>query len=146
MKAVATVPDRKTLRALTIAARGCRACHLWRRATQTVFGEGTATAEVMLVGEQPGNDEDLSGKSFVGLAAVCFRERSKRPALTAAAYTVQGVGSRGALSVATGAAGYSAVHPSSILREPDSKARDAALRAFVKYLKKVKAKLSAPGF
>src|ERR1700739_4128246 len=50
------------------AARECRACPLWKNATQTVFGEGAARAQVVLVGEQPGNDEDLSGKPFVGPA------------------------------------------------------------------------------
>jgi uracil-DNA glycosylase family protein len=50
------------------AAAGCRACHLWERATQTVFGEGAASAAVMLVGEQPGDQEDSAGKPFVGPA------------------------------------------------------------------------------
>jgi uracil-DNA glycosylase len=50
------------------AAAGCRACDLWEKGTQTVFGEGGAHAEVMFVGEQPGNDEDLAGRPFVGPA------------------------------------------------------------------------------
>jgi DNA polymerase len=50
------------------AAQQCRGCDLWKRGTQTVFGEGKAGAEVMLVGEQPGNDEDLQGRPFVGPA------------------------------------------------------------------------------
>lgn len=50
------------------AAAGCRACPLWRRATQTVFGEGPARASVVLVGEQPGDREDLEGRPFVGPA------------------------------------------------------------------------------
>ncbi|HJT86687.1 MAG TPA: UdgX family uracil-DNA binding protein [Bryobacteraceae bacterium] len=50
------------------AAAGCRACALYERATQTVFGEGAAEARVMLVGEQPGNEEDLAGHPFVGPA------------------------------------------------------------------------------
>ena len=62
------IPERRSLRALRVAARGCRACHLWRQATQTVFGEGNPKADVMIVGEQPGNDEDLLGKPFVGPA------------------------------------------------------------------------------
>lgn len=49
-------------------AASCRDCDLWRNATQTVFGEGDARAEVMLVGEQPGDREDLEGKPFVGPA------------------------------------------------------------------------------
>ena len=64
----AAVPERPTLPKLVEAAAGCKACGLWERATQTVFGEGAASAEVMLVGEQPGNDEDLAGKPFVGPA------------------------------------------------------------------------------
>jgi uracil-DNA glycosylase len=50
------------------SAAGCRACDLWERATQTVFGEGPVPADVMLVGEQPGHEEDLAGRPFVGPA------------------------------------------------------------------------------
>lgn len=53
---------------LRAEAEGCRACPLWRHATQTVFGEGSAPAAVMLVGEQPGNEEDKQGHPFVGPA------------------------------------------------------------------------------
>lgn len=60
------VPARPTLPSLRAAAAGCRGCHLWRNATQTVFGEGLRTAEVMLVGEQPGDQEDRQGHPFVG--------------------------------------------------------------------------------
>ena len=49
-------------------AAGCRACDLWQRATQTVFGEGPARAPLMLVGEQPGDQKDLVGRPFVGPA------------------------------------------------------------------------------
>src|SRR6266699_2495604 len=49
-------------------ASRCRACHLWKDATQTVFGEGPQTAQMMLVGEQPGDKEDLAGEPFVGPA------------------------------------------------------------------------------
>jgi uracil-DNA glycosylase len=62
------VPPDPNLRTLRAAAANCRACDLWKGATQTVFGEGTARAKVMFVGEQPGNDEDLQGKPFVGPA------------------------------------------------------------------------------
>jgi uracil-DNA glycosylase family protein len=64
----AFVPSRKSLTSLRDAARGCRGCPLYSAATQTVFGEGPVSARVMLVGEQPGNDEDLSGRPFVGPA------------------------------------------------------------------------------
>jgi uracil-DNA glycosylase family protein len=62
------VPPRPSLTSLRAAAADCRACPLWQRGTQTVFGEGERRARVMLVGEQPGNDEDLAGKPFVGPA------------------------------------------------------------------------------
>ena len=66
--AAALVPPHPSLASLRVAAAGCRACNLWRRGTQTVFGEGGARAAVVMVGEQPGNDEDLSGRPFVGPA------------------------------------------------------------------------------
>ena len=50
------------------AAAGCRRCPLWKPATQTVFGEGTVNAKLMLIGEQPGDKEDLAGHVFVGPA------------------------------------------------------------------------------
>ena len=62
------VPERPTLSSLREAAAGCRACPLWQTGTQTVFGEGARAAEVMLVGEQPGDKEDLAGRPFVGPA------------------------------------------------------------------------------
>ena len=68
-----------TLERLARDAAGCRACELWRGATQTVFGEGPVDAELMLVGEQPGDHEDLAGHPFVGPAGRVLDE-----ALTAA--------------------------------------------------------------
>jgi DNA polymerase len=62
------LPARKTLPSLRAAARHCRGCGLYRNATQTVFGEGDRGMRVMLVGEQPGNEEDLGGRPFVGPA------------------------------------------------------------------------------
>jgi len=64
----APIPDKLTLPALRAAAAGCKACDLWKLGTQTVFGEGHAIARVMLVGEQPGDKEDLQGRPFVGPA------------------------------------------------------------------------------
>jgi uracil-DNA glycosylase family protein len=61
-------PERKSLKAFREAAADCQGCELWKRGTQTVFGEGARRAEVLFVGEQPGNEEDLSGKPFVGPA------------------------------------------------------------------------------
>jgi uracil-DNA glycosylase len=205
MATAATLPDRKTLRTLTTAARGCRACRLWKDATQTVFGEGSAGAEVMLVGEQPGNDEDLAGRPFVGPAGKLLskaleeagidRERTYvtnvvkhfkweprgkrrihakpnaaeigacRPWLDSEIAVVHPraivclgataakalLGSSFKVSVQRGEFVRSplaplvtaTVHPSSILREPDSEARREAMKAFVKDLKKVKARLAA---
>ena len=64
-------PKRVTLRTLAEAAQGCRGCGLYRNATQTVFGEGPRGAEMMLVGEQPGDREDVMGRPFVGPAGTC---------------------------------------------------------------------------
>jgi len=66
--AAALIPPNPTLRKVAEAAKGCRACDLWKSGTQTVFGEGRAKAELMLVGEQPGDQEDLAGRPFVGPA------------------------------------------------------------------------------
>lgn len=63
-----------TLTALRAAARECRACDLWRRATQTVFGEGPDRADLMLVGEVPGDQEDRTGRPFVGPAGQLLDE------------------------------------------------------------------------
>jgi DNA polymerase len=57
-----------SLEGVARAARGCRACELWERATQTVFGTGPAHADLLLVGEQPGDKEDRAGQPFVGPA------------------------------------------------------------------------------
>jgi DNA polymerase len=62
------VPETRSLPALRRAAAGCRGCELWRGATQTVFGAGPAKAGLMLVGEQPGDREDVEGEPFVGPA------------------------------------------------------------------------------
>jgi uracil-DNA glycosylase len=60
------LPARATIPALRKAAANCRACHLWRLGTQTVFGEGARTPLLMIVGEQPGDQEDRAGHPFVG--------------------------------------------------------------------------------
>jgi uracil-DNA glycosylase len=62
------MPPTRSLAAFREAAAGCRACELWKRGTQTVFGAGPRRARVMLVGEQPGHEEDLAGEPFVGPA------------------------------------------------------------------------------
>src|SRR5512135_1711994 len=58
----------RSLRSVALASRECRACDLWRRGTQTVFGDGPRNADVMFVGEQPGDIEDQRGEPFVGPA------------------------------------------------------------------------------
>jgi DNA polymerase len=62
------LPERLSLKALREAAAGCHGCHLWRGATQTVFGEGLRRSRLMFVGEQPGDREDRLGRPFVGPA------------------------------------------------------------------------------
>lgn len=68
----APVPVDDSLSALRDAARGCKRCDLWKPATQTVFGEGPQRARIVVVGEQPGDQEDLSGHPFVGPAGKRF--------------------------------------------------------------------------
>ena len=68
MTAADFLPARKTLPSLREAVQGCRGCPLYRNATQAVFGEGPAKAEIVMVGEQPGDQEDRQGKPFVGPA------------------------------------------------------------------------------
>src|SRR5437016_14401202 len=62
------IPEQPSLPVLQQAAAGCRACHLWEKGTQTVFGEGEPRARAMLIGEQPGDVEDVAGRPFVGPA------------------------------------------------------------------------------
>jgi DNA polymerase len=66
------VPPRPSLRKLREAAAVCKACPLWKTGTQTVFGEGSPKAEVLFVGEQPGDQEDMLGRPFVGPAGRLF--------------------------------------------------------------------------
>jgi DNA polymerase len=66
------IPPKPTLEELRAAAADCKACPLWKTGTQTVFGEGPEDAELMFVGEQPGDREDLEGRPFVGPAGGLF--------------------------------------------------------------------------
>jgi DNA polymerase len=72
------LPARPTLPALRRAAAGCRGCHLWRVGTQTVFGVGPSRATLMLVGEQPGDQEDRLGLPFVGPAGKLLDDALER--------------------------------------------------------------------
>jgi|SRR5581483_12109301 len=74
-------PPRVTLPALARAVNGCRACPLFRQATQGVFGEGPRGARVMLVGEQPGDQEDVQGRPFVGASGRLLDESLERAGL-----------------------------------------------------------------
>jgi len=67
-EAGALIPARLTLKSLRQAAARCKACPLWKTGTQTVFGEGVNRARLMLIGEQPGDREDIEGHPFVGPA------------------------------------------------------------------------------
>lgn len=68
------VPPASDIHAVAEAAKGCRGCPLWENATQTVFGEGADHPQIMLVGEQPGDKEDLQGHPFVGPAGRVLNE------------------------------------------------------------------------
>jgi uracil-DNA glycosylase len=193
-----------TLASLRLEAQECRRCELWKLGTQTVFGEGPARARLMLVGEQPGDAEDLAGVPFVGPAGQLLRE-----ALIEAGIDIRDVYLTNAVKhfkwtprgkrriherpnrleinacrvwleqeialvkpkaiVALGATAAGAilgsaarvmrdrakpfpsplaelvtvtVHPSSILRAPDSTARAAARRDFVRDLRTIAARMS----
>src|SRR3954468_12019104 len=195
------IPPRPSLRTLREASRGCRGCRLWMVGTQTVFGEGPVKARVMIVGEQPGDQEDKEGHPFVGpsgsLLDAALEEagierstvyvtnavkhfkwergektkrrihkkpndgeiRACRPWLdqeiaivkpdvvvclgaTAAqallGKTFRVTKSRGRkLSAPFAKAVFATVHPSSILRAPDARARAEARKAFISDLRKV---------
>lgn len=77
------LPNTRGLPALRRAAAGCHGCELWRDATQTVFGKGSRRAELMLVGEQPGDKEDLEGEPFVGPAGAVLERALAQAGLDA---------------------------------------------------------------
>lgn len=81
MSATEYLPERVTLAALRQAAAGCRGCPIYQRATQTIFGEGPRRARVMMVGEQPGDEEDLAGRPFVGPAGRLLDQMMEAAAL-----------------------------------------------------------------
>jgi uracil-DNA glycosylase len=89
--AAALIPDRPTLKKLRAAAKDCRACELWRHATQTVFGEGARKAGLMLIGEQPGDAEDLAGHPFVGPAGTLLDRALEEAGIDRAAIYVTNV-------------------------------------------------------
>lgn len=104
------------------AADSCRGCPLWRRATQTVFGRGTAASGLMLIGEQPGDVEDREGEPFVGPAG-----RLLERALQAAGTSRDRVYLTNAVKhFSWEERGKARIHPSALLRDPDEAARRAA--------------------
>jgi uracil-DNA glycosylase len=81
----------KSLKSVRESAKDCRACDLWKRATQTVFGEGSSKATVMLIGEQPGDQEDRKGRPFVGPAGQLLNRALAEAGLDRAAVYVTNV-------------------------------------------------------
>jgi uracil-DNA glycosylase len=129
------LPDKPTLPSVREISRGCKACDLYRRATQTVFGEGPGRAEIMLIGEQPRDAEDVAGHPFVGPAG-----RLLDRALEEAGIDRQ----RGEFLASSLAPLVTAtVHPSSILRAPDDESRRMEMHGLVADLKKVAKKLGS---
>jgi uracil-DNA glycosylase len=201
------LPDRPTIDRVRAVAAGCKACDLYKRGTQTVFGEGPKRAEIMLIGEQPGDAEDLAGHPFVGPAGKLLDRALEEAGIDRSAVYVTNVvkhfkweprGKRRIHSkpnaaeigacrpwldteialvrprglVCLGATAAQAllgktfkvskqrgefvesslaplvsatVHPSSILRAPDDRARRDEMKRFVADLKKVAAALSSAG-
>lgn len=86
--AAAYLPTRRSLLSLRQAAAGCRGCGLYRQATQTVFGEGPRTASIMLIGEQPGDQEDRRGRPFVGPAGRLLDQALREAGIARAAVYV----------------------------------------------------------
>lgn len=150
------VPKTADIDLLRQAAAGCRGCELWRDATQTVFGDGAPTARIMLVGEQPGDREDLAGEPFVGPAGRILAEaleaaachpwleaelRAVEPAVVVclgatAARAVLGrpvrIGAqRGEVIQIAGRAVVVTAHPAAVVRMRDADSRRAALDALI---------------
>jgi uracil-DNA glycosylase len=122
------IPEHPTLERLRETAAGCQGCGLWRDATQTVFGEGTSRAEVILVGEQPGDVGGPDRQTVHGTS-----RQAARPGAGGGRHRPP----RGLrpLTLAT-------VHPSSVLRAPDDEARAVAYRGLVEDLSQVAKALS----
>jgi uracil-DNA glycosylase len=153
-------PTAHDLNGLRREAAGCQACELWKLGTQTVFGEGTADARVMLVGEQPGDQEDLQGQPFVGPAGkvldtaleesgldrgevyVTNAVKANAIVLLGATAASSVLGPRFRLSEHRGefvetsldALVTATVHPSSILRARDAAERQAGMEGLVRDL------------
>ena len=148
----APVPETSSLTQVREAARDCAACHLYKRATQTVFGEGPKGALIMLVGEQPGDYEDMAGKPFVGPAGKIMDRALEEAGIDRKqVYVTNAVkhfkweprgkrrihqkpnsrerGRR--LSAKLARKVVATVHPSSLLRQPDEESRQREYAHFV---------------
>jgi uracil-DNA glycosylase len=123
-------PTARSLTGLREEAARCHACDLWRRGTQTVFGEGPRHAEMMLIGEQPGEGEDISGRPFVVRphVIVCLGATAAQ-ALLGRSFRVTEK-RRIALPTSPAHAIVATVHSPAILRMPDRERRHAELRRF----------------
>lgn len=134
------------LHSLALAARDCTRCDLFRNATQTVFGQGPANARIVMVGEQPGDREDIEGAPFVGPAGRILDEALGAAEIErTAVYLTNAVKHFRWVPRETAWAPNTLVtaHPSSILRERESAARHAAFAEFVRELTMVRARLGA---
>jgi len=85
------IPEKATLDGLRDVASGCQACDLYKTGTQTVFGEGLKKAEVVLVGEQPGDKEDIEGRPFVGPAGKLLDNALERAGIDRSAVYITNV-------------------------------------------------------
>src|SRR6266513_1095975 len=134
----ATPPDTSSLAEVRAAARECTACHLHKHATQTVFGEGPRQTPIMLVGEQPGDYEDVAGKPFVGPAGKIIDRAleeagidRKKVYVTNAVKHFKWEPRGKVLSSKHAPRVMATVHPSSLLRQPDEDSREREYKTFV---------------
>ncbi len=134
------VPEDADIDELRRAAPDCRGCELWRDATQVVFSKGRQGAPLMLVGEQPGDREDLEGEPFVGPAGRLLADAVDAAGIGRDRVYVTRIGEvRGRVLPPDAAAGASALpapvlvttHPSALLRIADAADRKAAFEALV---------------
>jgi uracil-DNA glycosylase len=117
------------------AAETCKNCSLWKRATRTVFGERPVLALIMLVGEQPGDREDVRGRPFVGPAGKLLDDALHTCLL---GKQIRVTGNRGQFFKSLdGLNIFVTVHPSAILRSQGKETRQAEFQQFVRDLKKV---------
>jgi len=143
-RAAPLIPARPTLASLRKAAATCKACDLWKRGTQTVFGEGKTNGRVMFVGEQPGDREDIVGRPWLDAEIAVVKPNVLVCLEATAAQTLLGKDfristHRGELIDSPLAPFVTAtVHPSSILRAQDKESRHREMEAFVSDLKKVR--------